>query len=148
MQDSALEIPRIQHRIRMSFDNQGLMHTLGATLTTIEPGFVEIAYKARPELSQQHGFMHAGVATAIVDSACGYAALSLAETGREVLTAEFKINFLRPARFNNFLARGRVLKPGRLLSVCEGEVLGVDDGQEVLIAKMQATMTLVESQPE
>ena len=145
MTDSGFEPrnPEFERIIQESFAAQGLMRTFGAAITGLRPGFVEIGYDARPELSQQHGYMHAGLASAIVDSACGYAALSLASPGAEVLTAEFKVNFLAPARQERFLARGRVLKAGRLLMVCEGDVVGIEKGEEVPVARMQATMVII-----
>lgn len=115
------------------------MTTLGASLDVVEAGRVVVAFRREEALLQQHGFLHAGVATSIVDSACGYAALTLAPENYEVLTVEFKTNFLRPATGNRFEARGRVIKPGRLIMVCEGEVWETDPGN-VLVAKMNATM--------
>ena len=134
--------PAHEAAVRDSFGLQSFMRTLGASLQTLEPGHVEIVYGRREGLLQQHGYMHAGVATSIVDSACGYAALSLAPAGCEVLTVEFKTNFLRPASGQRFLASGRVIKPGRTIMVCEGRVTETD-GQERLIATMSATMMVL-----
>ena len=136
---------RFRETVRESFAAQGLMRTLGASLGLVEPGIVEIAYSADPAFCQQHGFMHAGLATAVLDTACGYAALTLAAAGDDVLTAEFKVNFLSPATQPQFLARGRVIRAGRLLSVVEGDVLGFGHagGQQDGIIRMQATMILL-----
>ncbi|MCB1384968.1 MAG: PaaI family thioesterase [Nitratireductor sp.] len=134
--------PDFETMVRASFARQSLMETMGGRIERVEPGLVEISYVRDEKLLQQHGFMHAGVATSLVDSACGYAALTLAPAGWNTLTAEFKINFLRPASGSAFRAVGRVMKAGKLVSVTEGEVW--QDGEK-LIAKMQATNVL---QPE
>src|SRR5690606_24932424 len=104
----------VQQRVRASFNKQGLMQTLDATLTLVQPGEVHITLPFSTHLSQQHGYLHAGAVTSIVDSACGYAALSMAPAGYEVVTAEFKINLLRPALGPAFLAIGKVQNAGRL----------------------------------
>ncbi len=100
-------------RVRMSFARQRLMETIGAQLTRVSPGEVEIALPFREDLTQQHGYLHAGIVTSIVDSACGYAALSLTPAGAEVLSVEYKINLLSPARGERMIARGRVVRRGR-----------------------------------
>ena len=133
--------PEFENAVRQSFARQSFMETLGASLELVKPGEVRIAYARKDGLSQQHGVLHAGVATSIVDSACGYAALSLAAAGAEVLTIEFKINFLKPAHADRFLAVGRVLRSGRTIAVCEGDVFEADGGES--IARMQATMMIV-----
>lgn len=126
--------------VRQSFARQTFMATLGAKLVSIEPGRVVIGYDRDDRLLQQHGFLHAGATTTCVDTACGYAALTLAPADSEVLTSEFKVHFLRPAAGAGFIATGTVLKPGRTLTICEGEVTERDTGS--LIAKMTATMVL------
>ena len=126
--------------MRSSFARQRLMETIGAQLTTVSAGEVEIALPFREDLTQQHGYLHAGIVTSIVDSACGYAALSLTPAGAEVLSVEYKINLLSPARGERMIARGRVIRAGRNLTVCLGEVFAVSDGQEKLVATMLATM--------
>jgi uncharacterized protein (TIGR00369 family) len=126
--------------VRTSFDEQGLMRHLGAALGVVEPGHVSISMPFSDSLTQQHSFFHAGALTSVVDSACGYAALTLMPAGTEVLTVEFKVNFLAPASGDYAVAHGRVLRPGRTLSVCQGEVVVVKDGVEKLCALMQATM--------
>jgi uncharacterized protein (TIGR00369 family) len=131
-------------RIRLSFSKQGLMTTLGATLGAISPGSVEIILRPSPAISQQHGFVHAGAVSAIADSAGGYAALSLMPAGRGVLTTEFKINLIAPAAGERIIARGRVVKPGRTLTVVQTEVFAESQGQEKLIALLTATMMSIE----
>jgi uncharacterized protein (TIGR00369 family) len=133
-----------RERIRSSFARQGLMATLGATLGTLEEGAVEIILVPRPEISQQHGFVHAGAVTAIADSAAGYAALSLMPAGIGVLSTEFKINLLAPAIGDRIVARGRVVKAGRTLTVAQTDVFAVTGGDERLVALLTATMMSVE----
>lgn len=133
--------PNYELRIRASFAKQGLMATLGATLRHIAPGLVEIELPATPAVSQQHGFVHAGAVAAIADSAAGYSALSLMPAGAGVLTAEFKINLLAPATGSRLIARGRVVKAGRTLSVAQAEVFA--EGER-LVALLTATVMTVE----
>jgi uncharacterized protein (TIGR00369 family) len=135
----------VEDRIRESFEAQGLMTTLGATVAYVSEGEVHIALPFSARLSQQHGYVHAGAITSIVDSACGYAALTKAPVDHDVVTAEFKINFLRPAIGANFLAVGRVQSAGKLLTICTGEVRVVDSSGSTgkLIALMQATIANV-----
>ena len=111
-----------QERVRASFAKQGLMTTLGATLDSVSPGLVEIIVNPHPAILQQHGFVHGGVVSAIADSAAGYAALSLMPADTGILTTEFKINFLAPAAGERILARGRVVKAGRTLTLAQAEV--------------------------
>src|SRR5262249_55432444 len=133
----------IQKRIAVSFKSQGLMATLGAQLVSVADGEVQIELPFSAKLSQQHGYVHAGAITSIVDSACGYAALTKAPPECEVLTAEFKINFVRPAIGERFLAIGRVLSSGKLLTVCTGEVRAFTGAEYKVIAIMQATIVSV-----
>jgi uncharacterized protein (TIGR00369 family) len=130
----------IDKRIRDSYARQAAMATIGAAITAVENGAVTIELPFRSDLTQQHGFVHAGVVTMIVDNACGYAALTMMPASAAVLTAEYKVNFLSPAEGEKLIARGRVLKPGRTLTVCFGEVHAVRDGKEKLVATMMATM--------
>ena len=127
-------------RIRDSFAKQGLMTTLGASLGHIAPGAVEILLVPSPAISQQHGFVHAGAVSAIADSAAGYSALSLMPEGAGVLTTEFKINLVAPAVGEHLVARGRVVKPGRTLTLTQSDVFAVGNGQERLVALLTATM--------
>ncbi|MDX1556947.1 MAG: PaaI family thioesterase [Xanthomonadales bacterium] len=130
----------LEKRIEENFAAQGLMNTLGARISRIAPGEVQIVLDHRPELSQQHGYTHAGALTSVLDSACGYAALTLAPPGMDVLSVEFKINFLRPAVAERFVATGRVIKAGRTLTVCAGDVVGEHPEGDRTIAVMQATI--------
>jgi uncharacterized protein (TIGR00369 family) len=135
--------PSFESRVRASFARQQLLATLGASLARVAPGEVDIALPFRAALSQQHGFLHAGALTSIVDTACGYAALTLMPPGAAVLSVEFKVNLLAPGKGDSFLARGRVLKAGRTISVCTGEVHASGRGEERLVATMSATMMTV-----
>lgn len=130
----------IEPRIQESFNRQTLLVSMGAVLTQAGEGTATIELPFRPDLTQQHGFIHAGVVTMIVDTACGYASLSLMPPTAAVLTVEFKVNFLTPAAGEKLIARGRVLKPGRTLMVCYGEVHAINHGEEKLVATMLATM--------
>lgn len=132
--------PDFEDVARSSFAQQGLMTTLGAELTRVEPGLVEIEVPFSEGLTQQHGFFHAGVTTSIADSACGYAAYTLMPAGSEVLSVEFKINLFAPARGDRLVARGRVIRSGRTITVCQGDVYAVSRGSEVHCATMVATM--------
>lgn len=136
--------PDFEARVRASFARQTFMATLGAELQSVRPGEVVIALPFRAALAQQHGVLHAGAVTAVVDSACGYAALSLMDPGSGVMSVEFKVNLLAPAAGERFLAVGRVVRPGRTLTVCAGE-LRVEraDGAGDVTAIMQATMMAV-----
>lgn len=135
-------------RVRTSFGRQQAMTLLGAQMTEVQPGMTEIVLPFREDLTQQHGFVHAGVITAIVDSACGYAALSLMPRDVGVLTVEFKVNLLSPAAGERFVARGQVVKPGRTIMVCTGEVVAQRaDGAQQTVAMMQATMMVVRDRP-
>jgi uncharacterized protein (TIGR00369 family) len=120
------------------------MSTLGATLGSVAPGLVEIAIRPGPAISQQHGFVHAGAVSAIADTAAGYAALTLMPPDRGVLTTEFKINLLAPARGTRIIARGRVVKAGRTLTIAQTEVFAENGGQEKLIALLTATLMAIE----
>ena len=133
----------IAQRIADSFQKQGLMATLGAELLLAQEGEVQIAMPFSKHLSQQQGFIHAGAVTSIVDSACGYAALTKAPAGCEVVTAEFKINLLRPAIGDRFVAIGKVTNAGKMLTVCTGEVHAYTVDSSKLVALMQATIVNV-----
>ena len=145
--------PRFEERVRASFARQAVMATLGATLARIGPGEVVIDLPFRPDLTQQHGYLHAGIVTSVMDSACGYAALSLMEPGTAVLSIEFKVNLLAPARGSRFRATGRVVKAGRTVTVVSGEFrvadAGDDESEEAggLVAVMTGTMMTVRDRP-
>lgn len=136
-------------RVRESFGRQRVMELMGAELVDVHPGYVSIRLPFRPDLTQQHGFLHAGVVTAVVDSACGYAAFSLMPAGASVLTVEYKVNLLAPAKGAWFLAEGQVIKPGRTITVCEGKVYAVAEDEEnrKLVATMSATMMTLLNRP-
>ena len=133
-----------ESRVRASFAKQGLMSTLGAMLGSVGPGLVEISVRPGPAISQQHGFVHAGAVSAIADTAAGYAALTLMAPGRGVLTTEFKINLLAPAQGDRIVARGRVVKAGRTLTIAQTEVFAENGGREKLIALLTATLMAIE----
>jgi len=133
----------IQERVAGSFKSQGMMATLGAQLVSVADGEVRIALPFSAKLSQQHGYVHAGAITSIVDTACGYAALTKAPPDCEVVTAEFKINLMRPAIGERFLAIGRVVSSGKLLTVCTGEVQAFSGTECKVVAVMQATIVNV-----
>ncbi len=133
--------PDFARRVETAFARQPFMRTIGASLVCVRAGEVEIALRQSDALHQHHGFVHAAALTAIVDSACGFAAQTLMPPDREVLTVEFKANFLAPARTPSFLARGRVKRPGQQIFVVEGEVFGVAaDGARKPVVAMLATM--------
>ncbi|WP_313701151.1 PaaI family thioesterase [Achromobacter sp.] len=113
-------------RVQASFGQQSIMALLGAKLDTVEPGRVDIVLPYRADLCQQNGFLHAGISTTIADSAGGYAAFTLFGPDEDVLTSEFKMNFLAPAKGDRFVATGRVVKPGKRLSVCQVEMHAYD----------------------
>lgn len=135
--------PAYAQRVQDSFARQGAMGTLGATLAAVRPGQVEITLPWAEGLTQQHGFLHAGMVSAALDSACGYAGFTLMPAEAAVLTIEFKINLLAPARGQRFRMVGTVIKPGRTVTVCEGHAYAIDQGQEKLIATMGCTLMAV-----
>lgn len=130
-------------RVRNSFAQQQFMTTLGASLRSVKPGAVEIEMLFRAELTQQDGFMHAGAITSVLDSACGYAALSVAPEGANVLSVEFKVNLLSPAVGERFVARALVKRAGRQISVCSADAFAVRGKEEKLVATMLATIITV-----
>lgn len=133
--------PSFAQEVESSFARQSIMKLIGARLSLIEPGVIEITLPYRADLTQQHGFLHAGVVTTIADSACGYAAYSLMPPGSEVLSVEFKVNLLRPAQGESFVARAEVIKAGRTLTVVRANVFGIaQSGNRELVATMQGTM--------
>ncbi|MGC9195453.1 MAG: PaaI family thioesterase [Syntrophobacteraceae bacterium] len=140
MQDFAPPDENFAIRVRESFSKQKMMQTLGASLSKVLPGEVEISLEFQDALTQQHGFLHAGVVATLADTACGYAALSLMAPDAAVLTVEYKINLLSPAVGDLVIAHGRVTKPGRNITVCSGDVFASKDGEKKLVATMLATM--------
>ncbi|MGN6535772.1 MAG: PaaI family thioesterase [Mesorhizobium sp.] len=136
--------PDYEERVRASFARQRAMATIGAELTLVTPGIVEIEMPYSEALTQQHGFLHAGVISTALDSACGYAAFSLMPEDAAVLTIEFKVNLLAPGRGERFLFRGSVTKPGRTIIVADGQAYAIAaDGEAKLIATMTGTMMTV-----
>jgi uncharacterized protein (TIGR00369 family) len=133
--------PKFLEDIEESFAAQSIMDLIGAELNLVEPGVVEINLPYRDDLTQQHGYLHAGMVTTIADSAAGYAAYSLMPAGAEVLSVEFKVNLLRPAEGASFLARAEVIKAGRTLTVARADVFGIaESGARQLVATMLATI--------
>ena len=130
-------------RVRDSFALQGAMGTIGASLGDIAPGTVEILLDWAPGLTQQHGFLHAGMVATALDSACGYAGFTLMPAGAGVLTIEFKVNLLAPAKGQRFRMVGQVVKPGRTITVTEGRAYAIDNGREKLIATLGATLMTI-----
>ncbi len=139
--------PDYESRVTQSFAEQAIMRTIGASLAAVKPGRVEIVLPYDSSLTQQDGFLHAGVSAIIMDSACGYAAFSLMPVDARVLTIEFKINLLAPAAGNRFRAVGKVRKPGRSVTVAEAELIAENDdehdGEPRLIATMSATLMAI-----
>jgi len=136
-----------QERVRRSFSNQAFMSTLGAELTTVGKGVVEIRLPFSNKLTQQNGYIHAGAVIAVLDSACGYAALSVARDGVDVLTVELKTNLLAPASGNLLIAKGQVKKAGKTLTVCTADAFAITDTGEKLVATMLATIINLPTSP-
>ena len=135
--------PDFEARVRASFARQEAMKTLGIELLSVKPGEVELEMPYRQAFTQQHGFIHAGIITTALDSACGYAAFSLMPKDTAVLTVEFKTNLLAPAKGDCFAIIGRVVKGGRTITVCEGQAFDVQDGKPRLIATMTGTLMAI-----
>ena len=140
--------PDFEARVRGSFARQGVMRLIGAELTRVEPGVATIELGYRPELTQQHGFFHAGMTSTIADSAAGYAAYSLFPADSSVLTVEFKINFVAPADGERLVATGRVKKPGRTLTICEFEVVALKNGKPTVCALGLETLICLAGRPD
>ena len=138
--------PDFENRVRASFGRQKLMGAIGAELTRLAPGEAEISLPYRDDLTQQHGFVHAGIIATIADTASGYAAFSLMPADTAVLTVEYKINLISPAVGELFIARGRVIRPGKRLSVCTAEVMAYHQGKGKTVATMLATMMALPNQ--
>lgn len=133
--------PAFADEVRQSFAKQAIMGLIGGELTHVAPGVVEITLPYRPDLTQQDGYVHAGIVTTIADSACGYAAYTLMPPNSDVLAVEFKVNLLRPAKGDKFLARAEVIKPGKTLTVVRADVFATGGAEDPkLVATMQGTM--------
>lgn len=136
--------PGFEALVRQSIAKQPMMKMMGATMKMISPGAVTIRLPFHERLTQQNGYLHAGAVTAVLDSACGYAAFTLVPTGSNILSVEFKVNLLLPAKGDAFLATGRVLKAGKTLTICEGELTKLEGkGEEKVVAIMTATMMVM-----
>jgi uncharacterized protein (TIGR00369 family) len=132
--------PSFADEIKQSFAKQTIMGLIGAELARVEPGVIEIRLPYRADLAQQHGYLHAGIVTTIADSACGYAAYSLMRPNSEVLSVEFKVNLLRPAKGETFSAVAEVVKSGKTLTVVRADVFGIEQERRELVATMLGTM--------
>lgn len=135
--------PGFEARVRSSFARQGAMALIGARMEEVAPGYCAISLVPRPDLTQQHGYVHAGVVSTIVDSAGGYAGFTLFPATSSVLTVEFKLNLLAPAEGERLVAEGFVVKPGRTLAITRGEVYAESSGQRTLVALMQQTLMVM-----
>lgn len=135
--------PRYAERVQRDFDRQRVLRTMQISIERIEPGEVTLSMPFQTALTQQHGFLHAGVVTTLIDTACGYAAFTLMPAEAQVLSVEFKVNLLRPSRGQRFTALGRVRKAGRTISVVDGDLLAHDGDQTTLVATLNGTMMTV-----
>lgn len=133
----------VEARVRRSFARQGYMAAIGAELVHLAAGEVDIALPFSDRLTQQDGYLHAGVVAGAADSACGYAALTTMDAEAEVLTVEFKVNLLAPAAGERLVARGRVLRTGRTLTVCRGDAVTISGGLETHVATLTATLIAI-----
>lgn len=140
--------PDFEARVRASFNRQKVMHLIGARLARVEPGLVEIELPYRGDLTQQHGFIHAGIVSTIADSAGGYAGYTLFPSGSSVLSVEYKMNLIAPADGKKLIATGRVIKPGRTLTICELEVQAVKGGKGKVCARGLQTLMRVKDRPD
>ena len=140
--------PAFEAKVRDSFSRQGIMAHLGASLQRVEPGLVEIALPYRKQLSQQHDYFHAGVVSTVADSAAGYAAFSLMPAGSSVLSIEFKVNLIAPADGARLVARGKVVRSGRTITVCQMEAEVEKDGHWTPCMVGQATMMCLPGTPD
>ena len=140
--------PNFADRVRASFARQRMMQTLGVEITRLAPGEIELAMPYEAAFTQQHGFIHAGIMATVLDSACGYAAVSLMPTDAAVLTVEFKTNLLAPAKGERFFFRAHVVKPGRTLTVCDGQAFALENlADERLVATMNGTLMALYDRP-
>ena len=140
--------PNFADRVRASFARQRMMQTLGVEITRLAPGEIELAMPYEAAFTQQHGFIHAGIMATVLDSACGYAAFSLMPADAAVLTVEFKTNLLAPAKGERFLFRAHVVKPGRTLTVCDGQAFAIENrADERLVATMNGTLMALYDRP-
>lgn len=132
-----------EEKVRTSFARQQLMHTIGARLTSVTPGSVEIEMPYQKNLTQQHGFIHGGIVASILDTACGYAAFSLMPEDTAVLSIEFKVNLLAPAQGELIKVKAEVKRAGQNITVCTADAWAIDAGQSKVIATMLATIMCI-----
>ena len=140
--------PGYIQEVKQSFAKQMVMALIGAELTRVEPGVIEIMLPYRKDLTQQHGYIHAGIVSAIADSAGGYAGFTLFPSDSSVLTVEYKLNLLAPAAGERLIAEAEVLKPGRTLAITRGEVYAETAGSRTLCAVMQQTLMVMAGKPD
>ncbi len=140
--------PRYAERARTSFERQGAMRLIGASLDAVTPGYCAISLVPRDELMQHHGYVHAGIVSAIIDTAGGFAGFTLFPADSSVLTVEFKLNLVAPAEGDLLVAEGHVVRPGRTLVITRGEVHAVRAGQRTLVALMQQTLMVMHGKPD
>jgi len=129
-----------EQQVHSTFSKASLLSLIGAKLVKINPGEIEVSLPYRKDLTQQNGFLHAGIVTSIADTACGLAAISLMSADASGLSVEFKVNLLSPAKGERFIARGKVIKPGRTIFFCSGDVFSINGEEQKLVATMTATM--------
>ncbi|MEM9331234.1 MAG: PaaI family thioesterase [Pseudomonadota bacterium] len=140
--------PEFEAKVKTSFAKQGAMQLIGGELIAVEPGLVTLEMPMKDTITQQNGFVHAGIITTMMDSAAGYAAFSLMEPEAAVLTIEFKTNLMAPARGNRFRFIGRVIKPGKTITFCEAEAIALEAGlPDQKVSTMSATMMAVTDRP-
>jgi uncharacterized protein (TIGR00369 family) len=132
--------PLFEERVAASFNRQEAMRTLGVAIAALRPGEIELTMPYAAAYTQQHGFTHAGIIATALGTACGYAAFSLMPIDAAILTVEFKINLLAPARGDRFIFKSRVVKPGRTITVCEAGAFAINGSEEKLIATMSGTL--------
>jgi len=135
--------PEYKEKLIESFNRQGIMKTINASIIAVRPGEIELEFPYQSNLTQQHGFIHAGIVSTVLDTACGYAAFTLMPENAAVLSIEFKVNFLSPAKGERFRAVGKVRKPGRNITVTEGELFSHIEDEQKLVATMVGTMMSV-----
>ena len=143
MMDFSPKDPEFQTRVRESFERQTVMATLGIQIANLKPGHILLTMPFNKAYTQQHGFVHAGIISTALDSACGYAAFSLMPPDAAVLTVEFKTNLLAPAKGQNFEFEAQIIKPGRTLTICEAQAIACENGQKKRVATMTATLMAI-----
>ncbi|MBI9083581.1 MAG: PaaI family thioesterase [Desulfobacterales bacterium] len=148
MEQFKVKDPDFEKRVRDSFARQGFMDFIGAQITAVEPGYCEIQIPYRHELTQQHGYFHAGIIGTVADNVGGYAAFTLMEATSSILTVEYKINFLSPGRGELLIGRGRVIKPGKTITLCRCDVFVIDNAVERHCAAAQMTLMNMQNAPD